>query len=100
DGVVQRLQSIAPDGTVVPGPAITGPGGSGFTGEGWPWCFVIAKDAPYPEDAMRIVDWMFMPEIAAQIVCEGVLDVTNKGLNENGWCMEFTPQEKEEMGDE
>lgn len=101
DGVSQRLQSVAPGGTVVPGPAVAGPdGSSGFTGEGWPWVYVISANAPFPEDAMSIVNWMYTPEIASQIVCEGVLDVTNKGLNENGWCMEFTPAEKEAMGEE
>lgn len=100
DGVEQRVRSVAADAFVTPGPAIKGPNGdSGFTGEGWPWCYVISKNAPFPEDAMSIVDWMYTPEYAAQIVCEGVLGVTNKGLNENGWCMEFTPAEKEEMGD-
>ena len=100
DGTVRALQSVVPTAEVVAGPAVEGPGGSGFTGEGWPWCYVISKNAPFPEDAMSIVNWLFTPEIAAQTICEGVLDVTNKGLNEQGWCMEFTPAEKEEMGDQ
>jgi putative aldouronate transport system substrate-binding protein len=100
DGLVQRLQSVAPDAVVAPGPAIKGPNGdSGFTGEGWPWSYVISKNAPYPADAMNIVDWMFTPDIASQIVCDGVLGVTNKGLDDNNWCVEFTPQEQKDMGD-
>lgn len=100
DNYQVQTRTVHPDAVIVAGPAVEGPGGRGFTGEGWPWCYVISKDAPYPEDCMKIVDWMFTPEIAAQIVCDGHLGVTNKGLNEQGWCMEFTPAEKEAMGKE
>ena len=96
----EQIRTVAPEATVVAGPAPEGPGGRGYTGEGWPWCFVIPTTAEWPEDCVRVIDWFFTPEIASQIMCEGVLGVTNKGLNENGWCVEYTPEEKKAMGDE
>jgi ABC-type glycerol-3-phosphate transport system substrate-binding protein len=100
DLATEQIRTIDPNAEIVAGPAPQGPGGRGFTGEGWPWCFVIPKTAKWPADCVRIVDWFFTPEIAAQIICEGHLGVTNKGLNEKGWCMEFTPEEKKAMGEE
>ncbi len=99
DSNTTQLRSIEPNAEIVGGPAVEGPGGRGFTGEGWPWCYVIPVTAEYPEDCVRVIDWFFSPEIASQVICEGHLDVTNKGLNENGWCVEFTPAEKAEMGE-
>ncbi|MEZ4866077.1 MAG: extracellular solute-binding protein [Caldilineaceae bacterium] len=100
DAALAKIKTIQPDAELVPGPAPQGPGGRGFTGEGWPWVFVTPKSAPYPEDCVKVIDYFFRPEIAAQIICDGVLDVTNKGLNDQGWCVEYTPQEKEAMGKE
>ena len=100
DNYQALARTVHPEAEIIAGPAVEGPGGRGFTGEGWPWCYVISKQASAPEDAMRIVDWMFTPEIAAQIVCDGHVGVTNKGINEQGWCVEYTPQEKEAMGKE
>jgi ABC-type glycerol-3-phosphate transport system substrate-binding protein len=95
-----KIREVHPEAEVVAGAAPQGPGGRGFTGEGWPWVFVTPKTAKYPEDCVRIIDFFYQPDIAAQIICEGVPNVTNKGLNEKGWCMEFTPEEKAAMGDE
>ena len=100
DFAQNKIRAVAPDAVVMAGPAPEGPGGSGYTGEGWPWTFVIPITAQWPEDCVSVIDWFFTPEIASQILCEGVLGVTNKGLNENGWCVEYTPEEKAAMGDE
>lgn len=100
DNYTIEVQSVQPEAVIVAGPAVEGPGGRGFTGEGWPWCYVISKNAQWPEDCMRVVDWMFTPEVASQIVCDGHIGVTNKGLDENGWCVEYTPEEKAAMGEE
>lgn len=100
DFAQNKIRAAAPDAVVMAGPAPEGPGGSGYTGEGWPWTFVIPITAQWPEDCVSVIDWFFTPEIASQILCEGVLGVTNKGLNENGWCVEYTPEEKAAMGDE
>ena len=63
-----------------------------------------ASSSPLPPNILktecRVIDWFFTPDIASQIICEGVLGATNKGLNENGWCVEYTPAEKKAMGDE
>lgn len=100
DFAQQQIRTVDPEAVVLAGPAPEGPGGRGYTGEGWPWCFVVPITAEHPEDCVRVIDWFFTPEIASQIMCEGVLGVTNKGLNENGWCVEYTPEEKAAMGDE
>lgn len=96
----ERLQAVNPDAVLVPGPAPEGPGGRGFTGEGWPWCYVIPRTAEHPAECVQILDYFYSPDIVAQVFCEGVPGVTNKGLNENGWCVEFTREEKAEMGDQ
>jgi ABC-type glycerol-3-phosphate transport system substrate-binding protein len=100
DFATEQIRSIQPEAVVVAGPAPEGPGGSGFTGEGWPWVYVIPRTAQYPEDCVRVLNWFYTPDIAAQILCEGVLGVTNKGLNDQGWCVEYTPEEKKAMGDD
>ncbi|MXY93225.1 MAG: extracellular solute-binding protein [Caldilineaceae bacterium SB0670_bin_27] len=100
DFAQNKIRAVAPDAVVMAGPAPEGPGGSGYTGEGWPWTFVIPITAQWPEDCVSVIDWFFTPDVASQILCEGVLGVTNKGLNENGWCVEYTPEEKAAMGDE
>jgi ABC-type glycerol-3-phosphate transport system substrate-binding protein len=98
DSETERLRAGNPEAELVPGPAPEGPGGRGFTGEGWPWCYVIPKSAQYPAECIQVLDYFYTPDVAAQIFCEGVLGVTNKGLNENGWCVEFSREEKAEMG--
>jgi putative aldouronate transport system substrate-binding protein len=100
DSSTERLHAITPEVELVPGLAPEGPGGRGFTGEGWPWCYVIPKSAQHPAECVQVLDFFYTPEIAGQIFCEGHLGVTNKGLNENGWCVEFTREEKAEMGDD
>ena len=99
DGTLLRLQAGNPEAVLVPGPAPEGPGGRGFTGEGWPWCYVTPKTAEYPAECVQVLDFFYQPDIAAQVFCEGVLGVTNKGLDENGWCVEFSREEKAAMGD-
>ena len=99
DSSLERLRAVNPDAQLVPGPAPEGPGGRGFTGEGWPWCYVIPKTAAHPAECIQVLDYFYTPDVVAQVFCDGVLDVTNKGLNENGWCVEFTREEKAEMGE-
>jgi ABC-type glycerol-3-phosphate transport system substrate-binding protein len=99
DSSFERLHAVDDRAVLAPGPAPEGPGGRGFTGEGWPWCYVIPKTAQYPEECVKVLDFFYTPDIVAQVFCDGVLGVTNKGLDENGWCVEFTREEKAEMGD-
>jgi ABC-type glycerol-3-phosphate transport system substrate-binding protein len=96
---LQRVQEVNPQADIVAGPAPAGPGGRGYTGEGWPWVYVIPKSAAFPEDCVRVIDFFFKPEIGAQILCEGQLGVTNKGLNTQGWCEEFSRAERLAMGE-
>ncbi len=98
DNNTNQVQKTTPEAELVPGPAPEGPGGRGFTGEGWPWCYVIPKTAQHPAECVQVLDFFYQPEIAAQVFCEGVLDVQNKGLNEQGWCVEFSREEKDAMG--
>jgi ABC-type glycerol-3-phosphate transport system substrate-binding protein len=100
DFALEQIRTLAPDAEIVAGPAPEGPGGRGYTGEGWPWCYVISRNAQHPAECVQVIDWFFTPDVTAQVFCEGHLGVTNKGLNEQGWCMEYTPQEKTEMGAE
>lgn len=100
DSALERLRAVVDTAEIVPGPAPEGPGGAGFTGEGWPWCYVVAKTAQYPEECIKVLDFTYTPEFVGQVFCDGHLGVTNKGLNENGWCVEFTREEKAEMGEE
>jgi ABC-type glycerol-3-phosphate transport system substrate-binding protein len=100
DNATERLRVISPDVEIAPGPAPEGPGGRGYTGEGWPWCYVIPKTAQYPAECVQVLDFFYTPEVGAQILCEGHLGVTNKGLNENGWCVEYSREEKAAMGDD
>jgi len=99
DSMVLQMQKVQPGAEVIGGPALKGPtGAQGFTGEGFPWVYVIPAKSKVPEAAMRIVDWMFTPENAAKFICLGEPGITSKGLNEKGWCTEYTLQEKTEMG--
>jgi len=100
DGTLRELQKIDPNAAIVPGPAVKGPTGArGFTGEGWPWCYVLSTKCAYPEDAVRMVNRFFEPEFVCQTICVGELGITNKGLNEKGYCDEYTPEETAEMGE-
>jgi ABC-type glycerol-3-phosphate transport system substrate-binding protein len=97
---LDRVRTVTPTAEIAPGPAPEGPGGRGFTGEGWPWTFVLSVNAKYPADCVTIVNWFYQPEQTAQIFCEGVPEVTNKGFNDKGWCVEFSREEKAAMGED
>jgi ABC-type glycerol-3-phosphate transport system substrate-binding protein len=99
DGQVLEMRKTHPNANLVPGPALKGSAGhQGFTGEGFPWVYVIPKKSQAAEAAVRIVDWFFQPAQVATFVCDGEPGITNKGYNEKGWCVEFTPAEKAAMG--
>jgi ABC-type glycerol-3-phosphate transport system substrate-binding protein len=99
DGTARELRKTAPNAAIVPGPAVKGPrGDQGFTGEGWPWCFVLSAKCQYPEDAMRMTNWFFVPETLSKTICQGELGITNKGLNDKGWCDEYSLEEIDKMG--
>jgi len=98
DSTLERIRADKPEAEIVPGPAPEGPGGRGYTGEGWPWCYVMPKSAQYPAECVQVLDFFYTPDAAAQVFCEGVTDVTNKGLDDNGWCVEFSREEKAAMG--
>ncbi len=101
DSQLQELRKVDPEGEIVGGPALKGPGGhQGFTGEGFPWLYVIPRSCEHPEVAMQILNWFMEPQQAARFTCDGELDYTLKGLTEEGWCEEYTLEEKEAMGDE
>src|SRR5262249_10343793 len=101
DGLILEMKKTHPNADLVAGPAVKGPQGhQGFTGEGLPWVFVIPKKSQVPELAVRIIDWFFEPPQVAKFVCDGEPGITNKGLNDKGWCVEFTPAEKKAMGAE
>jgi ABC-type glycerol-3-phosphate transport system substrate-binding protein len=99
DTQVREMRKVDPKATIVPGPAVKGPhGDQGFTGEGWPWCYALSKKCQYPEDAVRMVNWMYLPETWAKTICGGELGITNKGVNDKGWCDEYTQEEIDAMG--
>lgn len=96
-----EIRKTDPKAELVAGPAPKGPNGaSGYTGEGFPWVFVIPKKSQVTEHAVKIVDWFFQPPQVARFVCDGELGYTLKGLNEKGYCVEYTTQEKIAMGAE
>lgn len=101
DGSVLEMRKTHPNADLVSGPALKGPQGhQGFTGEGFPWVYVTPKTSQVPELAVQIIDWFFQPTQVAKFACEGEPGITNKGYNENGWCVEYTPAEKIAMGAE
>jgi len=101
DGDQRELRKTQPNATIIAGPAVKGPrGDQGFTGEGWPWCYVLSKKCQFPEDAVRLINWFFIPEILGKTICAGELSITNKGLNDKGWCDEYTLDEIAKMGQE
>jgi ABC-type glycerol-3-phosphate transport system substrate-binding protein len=96
-----EIRKVDPKAELVAGPAPKGPNGAqGYTGEGFPWVYVIPKKSQVAEHAVRLIDWFFQPKQAARFTCEGELDYTLKGLNEKGYCIEYTTQEKIAMGAE
>lgn len=96
-----EIRKTAPKAEIVAGPAVKGPNGAqGYTGEGFPWVYVIPKKSQVAEQAVKLIDWFFQPKQAARFICEGELDYTLKGLNEKGYCVEYTTQEKIAMGAE
>lgn len=94
-----KIREVQPDAVLAAGPGVTGPGGNGFTGEGWPWVYVMPKTAKYPEQTVDVLNWFYTPDVVAQVFCEGVAGVTNPGPNDKGWCQEYTPEEKAAMSD-
>jgi ABC-type glycerol-3-phosphate transport system substrate-binding protein len=95
------IRKTDPKAELVAGPALLGPNGQrGFTGEGFPWVYVIPKTSQVAEHAIRILDWFMQPQQAARFTCDGELGYTLKGLNDKGWCEEYTAQEKTAMGAE
>jgi ABC-type glycerol-3-phosphate transport system substrate-binding protein len=96
-----EIRKTDPKAEIVAGPALKGPSGaSGYTGEGFPWVYVIPKKTGAAEAAVRVIDWTFQPKQAARFTCDGELDYTLKGLNEKGYCVEYTTAEKIAMGAE
>jgi ABC-type glycerol-3-phosphate transport system substrate-binding protein len=101
DGLILVMKQTHPNADLVAGPALKGPKGhSGFTGEGFPWVFVMPKKTQVAELGVRMVNWFFEPPQVARYVCDGEPGLTNKGFNDKGWCVEYTPAEKKAMGAE
>ena len=101
DSQILELSKVDPAAAIVAGPAPKGPGGhQGFTGEGFPWVYVIPKSSEHPDVAMQILDWFMAPQQAARFTCDGELGYTLKDLTAEGWCQEYTLEEKQAMGDE
>jgi putative aldouronate transport system substrate-binding protein len=98
DSSLNSIRGVAPDAELVAALAPTGPGGSGITGEDNPWCYVCSAQCEHPEAAIRIIDWMCSPEMTTKIMCGGIPGVTEKERTSQGWCVEYTMAEKEEMG--
>ena len=95
------MKQTHPNADLVAGPALKGPKGqSGFTGEGFPWVYVMPKKTQVAELGVRMVNWFFEPPQVARFVCDGEPGLTNKGFNDKGWCVEYTPAEKKAMGAE
>ncbi|HEY3078313.1 MAG TPA: extracellular solute-binding protein [Chloroflexota bacterium] len=99
DGQKLEMRKTDPKADIVGGPALKGPQGhSGFTGEGFPWVYVIPQKSQVAETAVRVVDWFFEPKQAARFTCEGELGYTLKSLNDKGYCVEYTLDERQAMG--
>jgi len=100
DTNVTAIRNVQKDGALIATDPISGPAGEGgFTGEGWPWVYVVPKTAKNPDKVTQVLDWFYTPDVVVQIFCEGVTGVTNPGPNDKGWCQEFTPEEKAAMSD-
>ena len=100
DSQLLDMKKADPKAELVAGPAIKGPSGAqGFTGEGFPWVYVIPKKSQAPEQAMGVLDWFFTPQQAARFSCNGEAGYTLKGFTPEGWCDEYTLQERQSMGD-
>jgi hypothetical protein len=100
DATQLDMRKTDPKAEIIGGPALKGPSGAqGFTGEGFPWVYVIPKKSQVPEQAMQVLDWFMTPQQAARFTCDGELNYTLKGLTPEGWCDEYTLQERQAMGD-
>jgi ABC-type glycerol-3-phosphate transport system substrate-binding protein len=100
DSTQLDMRKTDPKAEIVGGPALKGPDGAqGFTGEGFPWVYVIPQKSQVPEQAMQVLDWFMAPQQAARFTCDGELDYTLKPLTPQGWCDEYTLQERQSMGD-
>jgi len=100
DDTVKQIQTVQKDGVLVATNPISGPAGEGgFTGEGWPWVYVVPKTCKNPDKVTQVLDWFYTPDVVGQVFCEGVAGVTNPGPNDKGWCQEYTPAEKAAMSD-
>jgi ABC-type glycerol-3-phosphate transport system substrate-binding protein len=101
DSQLIDMRKSDPKAELVAGPALKGPSGAqGFTGEGFPWVYVIPKKSQVPEQSMQVLDWFMTPQQAARFSCDGELGYTLKGLTPQGWCDEYTLQERQSMGDD
>lgn len=101
DGLILEMKKTHPNADLVAGPALKGAKGqSGFTGEGFPWVYVMPKKTQVGELGVRMINWFFEPPQVAKFVCDGEPGLTNKGFNAKGWCEEYTPVEKKTMGAE
>ena len=101
DAAILVMKQTHPNADLVPGPALKGPkGASGFTGEGFPWVFVMPKKTQVAELGVRMINWFFEPPQVARYICAGEPGLTNKGFNDKGFCVEYTPAEKKAMGAE
>jgi ABC-type glycerol-3-phosphate transport system substrate-binding protein len=101
DSTQLEMRKTDPKAEIVGGPALKGPSGAqGFTGEGFPWVYVVPKKSQVPEQAIQVLDWFMTPQQAARFTCDGELGYTLKGLTPQGWCDEYTLQERQSMGDE
>jgi ABC-type glycerol-3-phosphate transport system substrate-binding protein len=101
DSTQLDMRKTDPKAEIIGGPALKGPSGAqGFTGEGFPWVYVIPKKSQVPEQAIQVIDWFMTPQQAARFSCDGELGYTLKGLTPEGWCDEYTLQERQNMGDE
>jgi len=98
---ILEIRKTAPKAELIGGPALKGPNGhQGYTGEGFPWVYVTPKKNQNPEVAVRMVDWFFEPKNAARFVCDGEMGITLKPMTPQGWCAEYTPDERKAMGQE
>ena len=97
-----RYARPTPKAELVAGPALKGPkGAQGLHRRGLPVGLRASRRRrQVAEQAVKLIDWTFQPKQAARFTCEGELDYTLKALNEKGYCVEYTTQEKIAMGAE
>ncbi len=100
DNSLRTIQGVAPNAKIVAAAPPVGPEGQGFTGEGWPWCYVIGKKCQFPEEPVKIIDFIASPTMITKVMCGGVPGLTEKPFNERGWCVSYSAQEIKDMGKE